>query len=294
MSLSAEALEELHHTACLAATKAGELIQQLAQSSFEVKHKDQGSTIASQVVTEVDYKSEKLIIEQLAPSISKYDLALLTEEQPDDHSRLAKDYFWCIDPLDGTLAFTESCPGYAVSIALVDQSGCALIGAVFNPLTNTLYSACRGKGAFRNGQSWMPSVSVSKKTVTLPLDRSFTARPDFDAIIKAIEVAMKNIGFEGLELIHKQGAVMNALSVLEHLPGLYFKLPKKEQGGGSFWDFAATACIYQELGFHVSEFNGAPLKLNKPETSFMNHCGVFYAENKALHQAVTSLKEICL
>ena len=53
----------------------------------------------------------------------KYDFGILTEETPDNGSRLVKDYFWCVDPLDGTLPFTEGTPGYSVSIALVSKSG---------------------------------------------------------------------------------------------------------------------------------------------------------------------------
>ena len=50
-----------------------------------------------------------------------YDLALLTEESEDDRSCFEKDYFWCIDPLDGTLPFTRNEAGYSVSIGLVAE-----------------------------------------------------------------------------------------------------------------------------------------------------------------------------
>ena len=56
----------------------------------------------------------------------RYDLALLTEELEDDGSRHVKDYFWCIDPIDGTLPFTQKKPGYGVSIALVARDGASV------------------------------------------------------------------------------------------------------------------------------------------------------------------------
>jgi fructose-1,6-bisphosphatase/inositol monophosphatase family enzyme len=55
------------------------------------------------------------------------------------------------------------------------------------------------------------------------------------------------------------------------------KFPKKESGGGSIWDFAATACIYQELGLHATNFAGGRLDLNRKEDAFMNQEGVFYS-----------------
>ena len=55
------------------------------------------------------------------------------------------------------------------------------------------------------------------------------------------------------------------------------KRPKQEKGGGSIWDFAATACIYGELGLPATNFEGGPLDLNRKDGTFMNHEGVFYA-----------------
>jgi 3'-phosphoadenosine 5'-phosphosulfate (PAPS) 3'-phosphatase len=55
------------------------------------------------------------------------------------HPHLNKDYFWCIDPLDGTLPFIEGLTGYAVSVALVARNGKPLLSAIFLPETMTSY-----------------------------------------------------------------------------------------------------------------------------------------------------------
>ena len=99
-------------------------------------------------MTEVDFKSQQIILELIEPTLEKYDLALLSEEKEDDHSRFQKDYFWAIDPLDGTLPFIENMDGFAVSIALVSKAGIPIIGAVFDPTNSTLYHAIKGCGAF--------------------------------------------------------------------------------------------------------------------------------------------------
>ena len=94
-----------------------------------VEHKQNGGDyLASQVVTEVDRQAEALILEAMQPALEGF--GLLTEEQPDDGSRLTAPAFWCIDPLDGTLAYIHGKRGPAVSIALVRQDGVPLIGVI--------------------------------------------------------------------------------------------------------------------------------------------------------------------
>ena len=70
---------------------------------------------------------------------------------------------------------------------------------------------------------------------------------------------------------------MCAILALENGPACFFKLPKKEIGGGSIWDYAATACIYQEFGLQATTFSGDTLDLNKRDSTFMNDEGVCYA-----------------
>ena len=81
----------------------------------------------------------------------------------------------------------------------------------------------------------------------------------------------------GVKEIAGAGSVLNGILVLENGPACMLKLPKKENGGGCLWDFAATACIYQELGLPATDFGGGRLDLNRKDGSFMNQEGVFYA-----------------
>ena len=100
-------LQELCQVAVTAARSAGEIIQTHVSQDIAVSHKEGGDTLASQVVTEVDRMAEEAIVATIKPISEKHDLAILTEETPDDGSRFEKDYFWSIDPMDGTLAFVE-------------------------------------------------------------------------------------------------------------------------------------------------------------------------------------------
>ncbi|MDX1451683.1 MAG: inositol monophosphatase family protein [Oleiphilaceae bacterium] len=282
MNLSKADLEHLHQLACHTANQAGEIIRQYSAKQVQVEHKDGGDSLAAQVVTEVDRHCQTIIVEALSPSLSQFDLALLSEEAADDRQRLVKEYFWCIDPLDGTLAFTQSKPGYAVSIALVSRSGEPVMGVIHEPITQTTYSAFKGAGAYRNQSPWSPpsqNKNTNNSTLTLPVDQSFCAREDADRILKQLAHAAQKSGLKGLDIRHHGGAVMNAIQVLDNAPGLYFKLPKPTQGGGSLWDFAATACVFQEAGAIACDFTGNPLDLNREDSTFMNHRGAVFASH---------------
>jgi fructose-1,6-bisphosphatase/inositol monophosphatase family enzyme len=286
MRLSAEDLIQLVGCAATAVKEAGILIAQYDGREVLLQHKAGGESLASQVVTEVDELSQAIILKHLLPTCAVYDLALLTEEQPDDGSRLEKDAFWCIDPLDGTLPFTESIPGYAVSIALVARDGTPLIGVVYDPSTGTQYQAVQGQGALRNSEPWTLPPSSEAAPLSFISDRSIVIHPQFDGALAQLQVLASELGQVGLETTLTGGAVMNALWVLEQAPACYFKFPKPQAGGGSLWDYAATACIYAELGAWCSDVAGQRLDLNRADSTFMNHRGVLFASDRALGQAL--------
>lgn len=292
MKLSTDDLKTLHEIAVTAATEAGELIASYANKAVTVQHKNGGDSLASQVVTEIDLLSEQTILKYLRPSCEQFGLALLTEESRDDGSRLEMDHFWCIDPLDGTLAFIESIPGYAVSIALVSRDGKPLIGVVFDPVSNTLLSSIQGQGVMRNGLAWSPvlTAAMQGKYLTLVCDQGLLQRNDYPNIRQALEAACDSLGLIGIQTLEKGGgAVMNACWAIDNQPACYFKLPKKEVGGGCLWDFAATAAIYSELGAFATDFYGQPLDLNRADSTFMNHRGVLFVSHLALASNIREL-----
>ncbi len=270
MNLTEEHLKRLADFAIEAATRAGNYVSETRPTNVE--HKGAGGSLATEVVTEVDRASQNMILEILKPSFAAFDLGLLTEESPDDGSRLEKDYFWCIDPIDGTLPFIEGVPGYAVSIALISRAGVPMIGAMHDPVENTLYHAVRGGGAFKNGSTWQPDLSDTATRLNIFSDRSEAKGPRFKPAAAALEADLAGTG----------GAVMNAIWCLENPPACYFKFSKTGVGGGCFWDFAATACLYHELGAVATDVAGKPLELNRAESIYLSHCGVLYATHPAL------------
>ena len=284
MHLNKSQLEELCEIAKSAALKAGEIISRQKGSKLNVESKSGGENIASCVVTEIDLEAEKLIVETLSPSLEKYDLGLLTEESTDDSSRFSHDFFWCIDPLDGTLCYSKDEDGYSTSIALISKSGTPIIGVVYNPRTRELYHAIKDYGAYKNGKELRPAKE--RRDLTLLYDQSYLAHPKYEEQIIALKKDLKNLNLIELKLHPLGGAVMNGISTIELAPAIYFKFPKKAEGGGSIWDFAASSIIQSEAGGFNSNYQRGPLDLNREDSTFMNHEGIIYCSSEELLQLI--------
>jgi len=286
MSLTESDLSWLTECAGEAARLASEHIARSRPTT--VHHKEAGTSLASQVVTDVDREAEAIVLATLAPSVARYDLGVVSEERPDTGERHRKNYFWSIDPLDGTLPFIEGQPGFAVSIALVARDGRPLVGVVVDPADKVTYRAAIGQGATRNGRAFSVATQT-KDTLTVFFDRSFEESSSSHRVLDRLRTIASDRGLEGIEVRSGAGAVMNACHSLESSPACYFKLPKPVGGGGSIWDFAATACLFAEAGALVSDIHGHPLDLNRTHSTFMNHRGVLFATDEELAGHIRAL-----
>ena len=280
-------LQSLAETAVAAARSAGQIISQSSNQEIEVEHKDGGHSYASQVVTEVDRKAQDAILEILNSASDEYDFALLTEESEDDHSRFQKEYFWCIDPLDGTLPFTKKEPGYSVSIALVSKCGKPQIGVVYDPVHDVLWEAAIGRGVKKNNQPW--TMNSNSEVLTFTYDRSFEKHPERQRVLDELNSYAQAIGLTKVYATQYGGAVINACHALESAPGCHFKFAKPEEGGGSIWDYAATACLFEQAGAFVSDVYGDALDLNRSDSTFMNHRGAVYATDPSLASKIRAI-----
>jgi len=310
MQLKADDLHLLTQQAIDAAQKAGDYIRNFDRTLLNTQFKSAGSSQSSQVVTQVDFACQEIILAILQSSIEQYDLAVLSEENSSEesihlHPRLYKDYFWCIDPLDGTLPFIEGAAGYAVSIALVSKTGAPVIGIICNPLSGNTYSALVGgageEQAYKNGQLITSRVSTgninkeflhNQRRFILYCDRSFASHQHYPLLIKQLSELADKLGYAHFDINSQYGAVINALSVIEmgnKDAACYIKLPKNQAGGGSLWDFSATACLANATNTWVSDIQGQPLDLNRQDSNYMNHKGVLYASDSVLAEHIINL-----
>ena len=291
MHLSIQQLNQLSDIALNTVLLAGHYIETVDKSRLNTQLKDSGSTLSSQVVTEVDLKSQAIIIEQLQSSCEQYDIALLSEENCADvpineHTRFSKDYFWCIDPLDGTLPFVEGRTGYAVSIALVTKNGTPIISAIYLPATSTSYQtkidSQNNATVYKNGQMLSSISNAQQNVLTVYCDQSFIGHAHYKPLIDKLTELLEQFNLQSINVISGSGAVVNALSVIETPFAIYIKLPKQQPGGGALWDFSGTACIAQALNGWVSDAEGLRLDLNQTDSYYMNKRGVIFSSHNTL------------
>ena len=131
-------------TAFRAAMLAGDLI---LENLGKLSQKDINTKAASDFVTRVDRESEDLIISTIKKKHPSH--YFLAEESVKDN--ITNDYRWIIDPLDGTTNFIHSYPVFSISIAL-ELKGEIILGVVYDPLREELFTAEKGTGTFLNGQ----------------------------------------------------------------------------------------------------------------------------------------------
>jgi myo-inositol-1(or 4)-monophosphatase len=105
------------------------------------------------LVTQADRRSEKLIVESLQRCFP--DHAVAAEEGTIKDSDA--EFRWHVDPLDGTTNFAHGYPCFCVSLALARKNE-LLLGVIYNPIYEELYTAARGDGATLNGKK----ISCSK------------------------------------------------------------------------------------------------------------------------------------
>ncbi len=105
------------------------------------------------LVTEIDKQSEKLIIKKILQHYP--DHAILGEEGGAQDQK--SEYRWIIDPLDGTTNYTHGLPIFCVTIG-IEHKNEIVAGVIYDPNRDELFTAEKGKGAFLNGKK----ISVTK------------------------------------------------------------------------------------------------------------------------------------
>jgi len=191
------------------------------------------------LVTEIDKKSEQMIrgfIKKNYPSHS-----ILAEESGLEDN--AADYMWVVDPLDGTTNFSQGLPIFAVSVALQYKKE-TVLGVVYAPVVDQLFTVIRGQGAFLNGRR----LAVSPKAI---LTESVVAT-GFPYDVR--ENPVNNLAyFSDLLLatraIRRMGAAAYDLACVAagFLDGFWeLKL--------SLWDVAAATLLVEEAGGTIVYF----------------------------------------
>ncbi|MBL4708106.1 MAG: 3'(2'),5'-bisphosphate nucleotidase CysQ [Flavobacteriales bacterium] len=134
-------LKKLLQSSCKASLKAGDKILEVYNSEFSVEHKGDSSPL-----TEADKQSHLSIV----ASLEDLSYPILSEEGRDIPFEERKDweYFWMIDPLDGTKEFVKRNGEFTVNIALIHEQK-SILGVIYVPVKDELYFGARGLGAYK-------------------------------------------------------------------------------------------------------------------------------------------------
>ena len=193
------------------------------------------------LLTEADLATQSALSAQLR---ALANVPLLAEEMTEQHQ--AEQWLagaaglWCVDPIDGTSNFVNGLPYFAVSVALL-QFGRPILGVVFDPVADEVFSAAQGRGAFLNEvrlpiKTHVPTLAnamagIDFKRIDAPLARSLSTAPPF--------MSQRNFGASTLEWCYTAAGRFD----------LYL------HGGQKLWDYAAGALILAEAGGHCCSFD---------------------------------------
>ncbi len=255
-------------TAVELARRAGERIRGFHGSGIAVDTKDDDSP-----VTEADRAANALIVGGLAAAFA--DDAILSEELPDDGSRLGKNRVWMVDPLDGTKDFIRGRDGFSVMIGLVDGARPAL-GVIYQPIGDKLYFATRGQGAFLQRGGGAPErihVSDVRELSRIRMVASKSHRTEtIDKVRAELGISDElNVGSVGLKL----GLIAEGVRDLYVNPGGHSKL----------WDACGPEALLVEAGGRLSDVRGELIDYRGRE---LGNVHGLIASNGVLHDDVVT------
>lgn len=233
---------------------AGALANSYFRRQIEVHRKPDGSE-----VSEADLAVDAAL--KLDLTTRRKDYGWLSEESPDDRSRLKHSRVWMIDPIDGTSAFLRHAPEWTVSAALVED-GVPVLGVVYNPASGEFFHAMRGKGAFLNGE---PIHVSEKKTL------------QGAKMIASGGLFKKKIWEEPWPEVTAQwvNSVAYRLALVACGRGdATISLTAKAE-----WDLAAAAVLMDEAGGIITDHRGNPHPYNRENPRFPG----LVASGKPLH-----------
>ncbi len=192
------------------------------------------------LVTNGDYAAQEAVLVCLRAAFP--DHAVLSEEG--QFGETATGLRWIVDPVDGTTNYSRHLPFFSVSVALADGDD-ILVGAIYDPSRDEMFSALKGGGAYLNGRPIRAADSDDLSRAILSLGLSY----DCDASVRIMEV--------GKHLIPHCSTVRNLGSAALSLA--YIAAGRLDSYLHSYlypWDAAAGMLILREAGGKVTDLDG--------------------------------------
>ncbi len=229
--------------------KAGiEILKIYNAQNFEVQYKSDNSPL-----TIADEISNKIITEALSKLTPQ--IPIISEEGIDIpfSERQHFEYFWLVDPLDGTKEFVSRTNDFAVNIALVHHNR-PILGVVYVPCTEGVYFAVKNEGAFKIEHNLKEKIQcntfkINSLKLRIPVSRSYLNEETTSLIAK---------NFNEPTLIPR-GSALKFTDIAEGSADIYPRI-----GTTMEWDTAAPQIILEEAGGKILHLETRePLVYNK-------------------------------
>lgn len=235
-------------TACEAARLGGKILKEYLGKA-QVREKG-----PSDLVTDADLASQHAIERLIRTRFPQHDF-LGEESTIEDRDRAIASGrpLWVVDPLDGTANFVHRLPSFSVSVALIENNE-ATVGAVFDPLSDTLYSASKSGAVTKDGKPIrVSSCQRLDKAMVCCSFRPAVQRddPDVSQFLNILErsQSLRRLG----------SAALNLCYVAEGCLDAYWASSVKT------WDVAAGYLIARTAGAYLTKLDGTPFDLWNPQ-----------------------------
>lgn len=173
-------------------------------------------------------------------------------EEGEEKQALDAGYAFIVDPIDGTTNFIKDYKCSAISVGLT-KNGERILGAVYQPYLNEMYTAEKGKGAFCNGKR----IHVSKQPLSKGLVLFGTAPYYEELHQKSFEMAYDYFK-KSMDVRRSGSAAIDLCAIAAGRAELYFELRL------SPWDYAAASLIVEEAGGVVTTVDGKEISVAAP------------------------------
>ena len=227
------------------ARAAGKILFDGYETDHDVQFKG-----ATDLVTEIDHKSEKFLLEEITRRWP--ESRFIAEESGESGSgKLA----WYIDPLDGTVNYAHGVPIFCVSIACA-WDGKTRLAAVYDPMRDEMFRAERGRGAYLNARPLQATRAVELGQALLVTGfpyNTWTAKVNnleyFGRFARASQ-GVRRLGSAALDLCYVAAGRFDGYWELSLQP----------------WDVAAAGLIAEEAGTRVTNLQGGEDYLSPPQS----------------------------
>jgi len=220
-------------------------------AELQIKHHKKNiifSTKSNQTpVTEVDIQSSLIItngLKSLTPGIP-----IVSEEDYDD--TLAYDYFWLVDPLDGTRDYIDNGNNFCICISLISDNS-PILGIIYSPISKDFYYSFKDGGAFVLKENSEPKKITAQKMSNTNPNKIFTSASIRERVLEVLAGSIINYEFI------KQSSALKFGNIASGEGCFYPRLGPTHE-----WDTAAGQILVEEAGGIVVDKFMKPLRYNK-------------------------------